>query len=161
LAGVILLFVPSIPQGSQTKTLDVGAGQGEYLLVENISGFSIIGSVPVFISWTSTGPMDVVAAACPHFCSNESQIDDLSSTVFQNLVSAGSISLSPPNGGAIFVGWFQEITNPPSISLTFTVWNYLPLAPPLLLGSGSALVALAVIYRPPYVPPAESSPARM
>jgi len=145
LSGVTLAFLPVVPQGSHTLTLVFPPGDYDYFLKENISGFSITGSIPVSIPWSSNGSMDVVAAACAHYCSNQSQLP-ASSIVYENLVTTGRISLSVPNGGSIFVAWYQQTDHPPSTTLTYTVWGGLTLAPPILLSSGLAAVVLGVMF---------------
>jgi len=127
------------------------------VLTENISGFSITGSIPVSIPWTSAGEMDVVAAACAHYCSNLSRLP-LSSTIYQELLSTGSVSLNVPNGGSIFVAWYLQMDYLHSITLTFTVWTGLTPAPPVLLGLGGPVVVLGALFRRMDGPRIQSSP---
>jgi hypothetical protein len=145
-SGAILFFVPVVPQASHTRTLEFPPGDSDYFLKENISGFSLTGTIPVIISWSSNGSIDVVASACPHYCSNQSQLPS-NSIVYESLVTSGSVYLSVPNGGAIFVAWYQQTDQPPSTALTYTVWTGLTPAGPILLISGSAVVVLGVTFR--------------
>lgn len=145
LSGVIVIFVPVVRQGSGSRTLVYPPGDRYYILTENISGFSITGTIPVTIQWSTNGSVDVVAAACVRYCSNESQLPP-GSTVYQNLLTSGSFSLNVTNGGSIFVAWFQQTDHPPTTALTYTVWTGLTAAPPVLLGLGAAVVVLGVVF---------------
>lgn len=146
LSGAILIFVPVVPQASHAEILKFPPGNYDYFLRENISGFSVTGFIPVDIPWNSNGSMDVVAAACVHYCSNQSQLPS-SSIVYETLVNASAVFLWVPNGGSIFVAWYQQTDHPPSSSLSYTVWTGLTPAGPILLVSGSAGVVLGISFR--------------
>lgn len=144
LSGTVLIYVPVVSQGSHTRTLEYPPGNWYYILTENISGRSLTGMIPVSISWSSNGSMDVVAAACNHPCLNESQLPK-NSTTYQNLVTSGTVALDVRNGGSIFVAWFQQTDHPPSTEFTYTVWTVQTTAPPVLLVSGSIILVLGVM----------------
>ena len=145
MAGAVLLFVPVVPQGSHNETIALdSANGGWYQLTENISGFSITGGIPVSVSWTSSGEVYLDAAGCSHYCDNVSQVANYMQ-VEGGL--SGSISLTQPNGGSIFLAWAQQTDPPTSVNFTYSITTGLTVVGPALLIAGSISLILGVAMR--------------
>jgi len=144
-AGAVLLFVPVVPQGSHTETIAIdSANRGWYQLTENISGVSVTGGIPVSVSWTSSGEVYVDAAGCSHYCDNVSQVANYMQV---EAGLSGSISLTQPNGGSIFLAWAQQSEPPTSINFTYSITTGLTVVGPVLLIAGSISLILGIAMR--------------
>jgi len=152
LVGVALLYVPVVPQFTSTQTVSLQSqNRGWYFLLENVSGYSITGVVPVLVSFTSSALVDVEFATCTDVCHNFTQLQQGQRVAGTNQigilvgVTGGSISLNQPNGGSIWVAWGQQTTTPTSVNITYSVTTGLTVAGPLLLTAGSAVLVSGIL----------------
>jgi uncharacterized membrane protein len=150
--GAVLLFVPLVPQSSQTVSSD-SAVPGE---VFSVSGFSLTGSIPVTISWTSDSPVIVAAATCSGNCES-SNVSSVSGVTTQTGTS-GTINLNQPDGGE--VGFFVVSESPGGhANATFNVKTALTSVGSILLIVGILVLILGVVLRSgPKNPPASAPP---
>jgi hypothetical protein len=95
--GAVLLFVPLVPQADQT----IKSNSSLPVSVFSVSGFSITGSIPVSVSWTSNASVIVVGAAGGNIAN--SNISSVSGIVTQTGTS-GSFTLNQPDGGEVVLG---------------------------------------------------------
>ena len=150
--GAVLLFVPITDQGTQTVTSSAPE-------VLQVSGFSITGSIPVSISWTSSSAVEVLAAACSSSC-DTGNINAISGLTIQSGTS-GSFTLNQPNGGEIVLGVIT--TGGSSASATFTVKTALSLVGTILLLVGIVILIVGAVLRSrpkaEAMPPAPVEPA--
>jgi len=152
IVGAALLYVPVVPQYRSTETVSLQSpDRGWYFLLENVSGYSITGVVPVLVSFTSSDIVDVEYATCTDVCHNFTQLQQgqrVAGTYqigILTLVTGGSISLNQPNGGSIWVAWGQQESSVSSVNITYSVTTGLTLAGPVLLAAGSAVLLCGVI----------------
>lgn len=129
--GAVLLFVPVVPQGNET----VSTASSTPYAVFSVGGFSLTGSIPVSISWTSSSgaAVEVVSAACSS-CST-SNATSISGITIQN-GSSGSFSLSQPDGGSVLVGAIGSSGSPTNVTFKITT---------ALTTVGSILVIVGII----------------
>ncbi|MCI4355716.1 MAG: hypothetical protein L3K18_01045 [Thermoplasmata archaeon] len=97
--GAVLLFVPLVPQPDQT----VKSNSSLPFDLFSVSGFSVTGSIPVAVSWTSNGTVTVVAAAGSSEAQYTGASGGVSGLVTQTGTS-GSFSLNQPDGGEVVLG---------------------------------------------------------
>ncbi len=137
--GAVMLFVPLVPQGSQT----VQASSSAPFYAGNVSGFSLTGNIPVSVSWTATTGVEVVAAACSAQC-DSGNIASLSDLTIQNGTS-GSFTLNQPNGGSIIMGIATSSSG--GAQATFKVTTALSTVGTILVVVGIVLVIVGVVLR--------------
>jgi hypothetical protein len=152
IVGVAFLYVPVVPQFSSTQTVSLQSpNRGWYFLLENVSGYSITGVIPVLVSFTSSDLVDVEYATCTDVCHNFTQLQQgqrVAGTYqlgILTLVTGASISLNQPNGGSIWVAWGQQTTPPTSVNITYSVTTGLTVAGPLLLTAGLAVLVSGIV----------------
>lgn len=128
--GAALLFVPLLPESNQT----VNSGSETPYYLGSVSGYSLMGSIPVSVSWSVNGstPVEVAAAACSGTCNAST---DLSGITFENGTS-GTFSLSQPNGGSVIMGVLYD--GAPSVTVTFKITVG-------LASEGTVLVVLGIV----------------
>jgi hypothetical protein len=166
LVGIVLSYVPIVPEGSHTATVALHSFASEwsgwYQFSENVSGYSLTGVIPVTISWTASAGTDADAAACFGYCHNITQVEDFMKTEGEG--TSGSFSLLQPNGGSIILALIQQSTPPASDNFSFSITAVLTVAGPVLLTLGTIAIILAGILRPkgearrPEVPSSERPP---
>jgi hypothetical protein len=127
--GAVLLFVPVVPQASQTTTSTVP------VVLLSVSGFSITGSIPVAVSWNSTTSVIVVGVACTATCNQN--VSSLSGVTLQTGTS-GSFTLNQPNGGEIGLAAENSSGSGSPSTVTFKVTTAISTV-------GSALLIVGII----------------
>jgi hypothetical protein len=132
LVGAVLLFVPVIPQTNEV----VSSSADIPFYAASVSGYSLTGSVPVAVTWTSSASTTVAAAVCSGSCTNTSQI----SGVTYQTGTSGSFTLNQPNGGSIVMG--EESSGNGTVSVTFKITSALSTVGSLLVVVG--IIALLV-----------------
>ena len=95
--GAVLLFIPISGQGTQTVS---GSAPSAF----SVSGFSITGSIPVKMAWTSSSTITIAAVACSGTCGS---LATLSGLAIQTGTS-GTITLNQPDGGQVLIGIFNS-----------------------------------------------------
>lgn len=155
-AAGVFLFVPVVPDGPHTITPAVLVSRPPhdvYFLVENLSDYSITGTVPVSISWTSSAALYMVWAICSNHRYNLTLLEAGSNNVAgcqpwdygpASGATIWTFSDNVPNGGAIVVAFDLTQLGPHSVNLTYTIWTGLTLASPVLFGAGVVSIALGV-----------------
>ncbi len=138
--GVVLLFVPLaaqpaavVPAATGPPTYDVG----------KVPGASLIGVIPVSITWSSTSYVTVIGGVCSAPCTNDSQLSDIT---VQNGTSGG-FSVNQPVDGETFVG--ANTTGNTSGTVTFKLTTALTTEASLLIVVGIIVVIVGVFLGPP------------
>lgn len=129
--GTVLLLVPVTPQPTETV-------RSQY--VGSVSGFSLIGKIAVFVTWTSAGAVQIGAAACPSTCTLS---DYGRSGAVRQYGTSGSFSLNQPDGGSIImgnVGPTPQIVGLSGPNITFHITTA-----PTTVGTGAVVVGGAVL----------------
>ena len=139
--GAVLLFVPVAGQGSQT----VNSGSSTPFELASVSGFSITGSIPISISWTSSGPAEVVAATCSATCDTSGGVSALGGVVLQTGTS-GSFTINQPNGGELVYGVVSTGGSSP-VNATFTLTTALSTVGSALLIVGIVVLIIGAVLR--------------
>jgi len=155
IVGVISLFVPAIPQQSNSAVLDprtVTPSQRWYFVEDNVSGYSITGEIPVLVSWNAGADLYLDYSVCA------SPPSGAASAFYSDEVPPGcnpwvygphgenySVSVNQPNGGSILLAWATVSWGPSNVSMSYTIWTPLPFAGPVLLTAGSISIGLGVI----------------
>lgn len=134
--GAVLMFVPLVPQASQTTT-----GSAPFAVL-SVSGFSITGSIPVAISWSAPTTVIVAAAACSHCSSNVSTV----SGVILQTGTSGSFTLDQPNGGEIAFAAVNS-TGGPSPTVTYKITTALSTVGSVLLIVGIIVLIIGVVLK--------------
>lgn len=147
--GAVLLFVPLTPQPAQTLSSS-SAAPYEF----QVSGFSITGSMPVSVSWTSNTSVILAAVACSGTCSGN--VSSLSGVVLQTGTS-GSFTLSVPDGGTVAIV-AESSTGGPS-STTVNVTTAQTSIGSILLIVGILLLIVGLVLKRKSSKPMAASPA--
>lgn len=156
--GAILLYVPVLPQGSETAMYSTSNGNPQYSYFRsNLTGISLSGTIVVDVSWTSntTTPVQVIAAACTAACDGDFQhLRD----VTNETGTRGSFVLDQPNGGSIVMGVFSTASGKDA-SVTFRITSSLATAASVLVVAGPAVAIAGVLAkrRPRSLAPAPAS----
>lgn len=137
--GAVLLFVPLAPQPAQK--LDQSSTTAPYAFT--VSGFSITGSMPVSVSWTSNTSVLLVAVSCSGSCAS-ANVSTLSGAVIQTGTS-GSFTLSVPDGGTVEIA-VGSVTGSPS-STTVNVTTAETTIGSILLIVGILLLIVGLVLR--------------
>ncbi len=137
--GAVLLFVPVGVQSS--TTIDNNSSTPE--AVQSVSGFSLTGSIPIAVSWSSPVAVTIGAVACTGTCSNVSQ---LSGITIQTGTS-GSFTLNQPNGGSIGFVVVPATGGAPSTNVTFKFTPALTTVGSILIILGIILLILGVVLK--------------
>jgi hypothetical protein len=147
--GAVLLFVPVVPQGSDSVP---SSGTNLPFLTVSVLGFSITGSIPVAVTWTATARVTVVAATCSAKCT--ANFSTISGIVLQSGTS-GSFTLNQPNGGEMrfgavsssspFVGALNASGSP--FTVTFTLTTALSTVGTVLVVIGSIVLILGAVVK--------------
>jgi len=147
LVGAVTLFVPIVSQGDQVLHVNPPA-PGAGSLVENLSGFSIIGYTPVMVSWSSSNGVyaSVLAAVCQAPCSG----NDVHGPITYENGSSGSLTLNPPNGWGIVL--IVSIDSVPA-SVTFRFVAAASTIGTCFLVGGEAFLIAGVVLRSKWKPP--------
>ncbi|MCI4352422.1 MAG: AAA family ATPase [Thermoplasmata archaeon] len=134
--GAVLLFVPVVAQPSQT----VQTTSSTPYVAFTVSGFSLTGSIPVSVSWTSTASVTVLAAACSAQCSgNPSSISGLTTQTG----TSGKFTLNQPDGGAVVLGALN--VGGAAAAVTFKVTTALTSIGSILLIVGILLLVVGIL----------------
>lgn len=147
--GALLLFVPTIPNGTHTVT-PAGLASGHWYFYEvNVTAFSVTGSVPFTLYWGSSTQLYLDYAICPTPLSNFTGFFDGSSSQDGCALSYGlesappnpatsnpGLSLSVPPGGSVVLAWGMIQAGPTPISITYTAWTGVTWVSPILLVGG-------------------------
>jgi len=152
IAGGVLLFVPAAPDGPHTVTPPVLETQQRWYWVEdNVTGFTVTGTVPLTVEWSSSAVLYLDYAICPRPQSNLSGFFNGGYTIAgcsENYGLQGSSSDLPstsvPAGGSVILGWALTQFGPQNVSITYTLWTGLTIAGPVLLTLGPVSVGLGV-----------------
>ncbi|MGD0257186.1 MAG: hypothetical protein ABSB90_04825 [Thermoplasmata archaeon] len=148
IVGAAVLFVPLVPQPNET----VSASSSAPYYAASVSGFSLTGSQPIAVSWTSSGPsVTVIAGACSGSCQSQSQV---SSITYQNGTS-GSFTLSQPNGGSILMG----VLYTGAANVTFKITTALSTVGTILLVVGILILIIGVVLKSKRAKMAAAMPA--
>jgi uncharacterized membrane protein len=166
IVGVILLiigaaisFVPVVGQGSNNLTAN-----NPY--TANATGFSITGSIPASVTWTSSGSVDFIVGTC----SNTSPTCSGGTTHewWQNDSTGGTIAFSIPTGGQVIFGILTTNATTTgsatltlaetSIGLILIIVGILLLIVGLVLKSKKQKAALAAAAEPSTPPATPPSP---
>ncbi len=138
--GAALLFVPVVPQSNET----VSSSSSTPYVIISVGGYSLTGSVPVAVSWSTNGStsVEVLAGACSATCNgSSSQISDITS---QNGTS-GSFTLNQPDGGSIIMG--VVYAGSPAVAVTFKITTALSTVGTILVVVGILILILGVVLR--------------
>jgi uncharacterized membrane protein len=137
--GAVLLFVPVVPQANET----VSTSSTLPYDIFSVGGFSLTGSIPISVSWTSSsGAVEVVAAACSS-CSSQNA-SSVSGVTIQNGTS-GSFSLSQPDGGEVLVGAIGSMSSPTNV--TFKITTALTTVGSILVIVGIVVLILGAVLK--------------
>ena len=98
--GAVLLFVPIVQQPDQT--VDTSGSSFPFGAVQ-IAGFSLTGSIPVSVTWSSPSAVTVFAATCSSGCASASSASSIGGIAIQT-GTGGTFTLSQPNGGYLVYG---------------------------------------------------------
>jgi uncharacterized membrane protein len=155
--GAVLMFVPVSSQADQT----IPAHSALPFVEFSVSGFSLTGSIPVAVSWTSTGPVTVVAVAGSTNVGNPSAA---TGATIQTGTS-GSFTINQPDGGAVVLGALNLSGNGNSSpSTTFKITTALTSVGSILLIVGILLLIVGVVLKSkskispqPMAPPMDQS----
>jgi hypothetical protein len=138
IVGAALLFVPVTPQPNQT----VSSSSDLPYYAASVSGFSLTGTMPVAVTWTSSGPtVSVVAGACSSTCNNQSQVSSLTS----QSGASGSFTLNQPNGGSILMGVLYAGSGVANV--TFKITTALTTVGTILVPIGIILLIVGVVAK--------------
>ncbi|HXW66611.1 MAG TPA: hypothetical protein VEL82_01835 [Thermoplasmata archaeon] len=157
--GAALLFVPLLPQSNETVTSTSSTPFYE----GSVSGYSLTGSIPVAVSWSTNGSVAVEVAAATASCSgtNCANVSGVSGVTFQNGTS-GSFMLDQPNGGTVVMGVIYSGSS--AVVVTFKITTALATVGTVLLIVGIVVLILGVVLRgkpkpaPAAMPPASAAP---
>jgi uncharacterized membrane protein len=138
--GAVLMFVPVVGQGSQK----VDSSSSTPYDVFSVSGFSLTGSIPVSVAWTSTAAVTIVAAACSASC-NTGDVSGISGLTEQTGTS-GSFTLNQPDGGEVLVGVVSSGSGSPATA-TFSITTALTTVGSILLVLGIVILIVGVVLR--------------
>jgi uncharacterized membrane protein len=138
--GAVLMFVPIVPQSAQK----VSSGSTLPAVIFSVSGFSVTGSIPVSVSWSSTGPVEVAAATCSGSCAS-ANASAASGVVLQSGTS-GSFTLNQPNGGQVVLVAVSTNSSSPTTT-TFNVTTALSTVGSILLILGIVLLIVGVVVK--------------
>jgi uncharacterized membrane protein len=139
--GAVLLFVPITPQPSQK----IASNSSTPVLLFSVSGFSVTGSIPISVSWSSTGPVTVAAATCSGTCQNRANVSDVSGITLQSGTS-GSFTLNQPNGGEVLIAAVNT-GGGNATTTTFNVTTALSTVGTILLIVGILLLIVGVVVK--------------
>lgn len=147
-------MVPVVPDGPHAVTAPamVNGHPVGYFLVENISGYSISGMVPVSVSWSSGVALYMSAAICSNHDYNLTRLEAFGSVSgcgsWYSGPASGATSWtdseSVPNGGSIVMVFSTVQFGPHTMNITYTVWTGLSLASTALFAAGLVSVGLGV-----------------
>ncbi len=144
--GVLLLYVPVVPQRSETATYSTSSEGVQYGYYRaNVSGYSLSGTVVVDVSWTSntSTSVQVIAAACTAACGGDYQH---LSDVTNETGTQGRFVLDQPNGGSIVMGVLSTATGKDA-SVTFKITTAFATAGSVLVVAGPVLVIVGAVVR--------------
>ena len=157
IAGGVLLFVPVVSDGPHTATPPDLATQDRWYYVEdNVTGFTVTGTVPFTLDWSSSTTLYLDYAICSHPQSNFSDFfhgnlstadcDEVYGLYGSSSNSAtGALSTGVPAGGSVVLAWGLFTYGPHNISITYTFWTGLTIAGPVLLILGLISIGLGVV----------------
>jgi hypothetical protein len=155
--GGVLWFVPVVPDGPHTVTPPVlETSQRWYWVEDNVTGFSVTGTVPFSLEWSSSAELYLDYAICP---SPQSDFTDFFNSSFRihgcsefyglqgssSEYPGGALSAGVPSGGSVVLAWALETYGPHNVSITYTFWTGLTVAGLALLILGPISIGLGVI----------------
>ncbi len=145
LVGGLLLFVPVVPSGTQTVTPPKLASEDQWYIYEvNVTAFSVTGSVPFTLFWSSTSSLYLDYATCRMPQSSFSgffngQSNESGCSEIYGLSGASNnpaLTVSVPAGGSIILGWGLFHYGPASVSISYATWTGVTWVSPILLIAG-------------------------
>ncbi|MGP8073319.1 MAG: hypothetical protein ACLPZM_09400 [Thermoplasmata archaeon] len=141
--GVVLAYVPLVPQAA----VNVTASNSPY--IAHVTGFSITGSVPGDMTWTSSSQIDLLFGWCAGLTPSFTCIGSNQSWVWNNGTS-GTVSFSVPAGGSLVVAVNGSGSASVNIKLAESTIGV------VTIGLGILLLILGVVLKrgPVPVPPA-------
>lgn len=139
--GGVLLYVPIVPQTSQT----VQSSSDTPYFLGSISGYSLTGTIAVSVTWTATSTVDVAAAACTSSCATTNSTSGVSDITYQSGTS-GSFTLNQPNSGYILMGIFDS-SGQAAANATFKITTALSTVGTVLLPVGIVLLIVGIVLR--------------
>lgn len=153
ISGGVLLFVPAVPDGPHSVTPSVLETQQRWYWVEqNVTGFTVTGSIPFTLDWSSSAELYLDYAICSKPQSNLSNFftggqSPAGCNEFYGLQGSApqSNAWSVPPGGSVVLAWALLQFGPHNVSITYTIWTGLTTAGPVLLTLGLIAVVLGVI----------------
>ena len=143
--GVLLLFVPVVPSGTQTVTPPKLASEDQWYIYEvNVTTFSVTGSVPFTLFWSATSSLYLDYATCRMPQSNFSglfngQFSENGCSEFYGLAGASNnpaLTVSVPAGGSIILAWGLFQSGQASVSISYSTWTGVTWVSPLLIVAG-------------------------
>ncbi|HKV89889.1 MAG TPA: hypothetical protein VJQ43_01690 [Thermoplasmata archaeon] len=157
--GAVLLFVPVVPQAKQT----IGPSSSIPGVILSVSGVSLTGSIPVSVSWSSTGPVTVGGATCAANCESINATGVSNPTIESG--TSGSFTLNQPNGGSLVLIAFSfgsgpnGFANRSNATTTFTLTTALSTVGSILLIVGILLLIVGLVLKSKKAKMAASAPA--
>jgi hypothetical protein len=151
--GLVLVFVPLAPQGSSK----VNSSSTQPFEVLSVSGFSLTGSIPVSVSWSSEAIVLVAGASCSSSCETGS-IQSLGGVAIQTGTS-GSFTLNQPDGGEIVLEAIPVSGNSSSgATTTFNVTTAMTTVGSAVAIVGIVIVLVGIVLRSKRKAPAPTAP---
>lgn len=141
IVGAVLLFVPVVPQASET----VQSNSSAPYYLGSISGFSLTGSIPISVSWTSTSSVEVIAAAVSCSGSGCTNVSQISGTTAESGTS-GSFTLNQPDGGSIIMG-IASVTGGGTANATFKITTAITTVGSILVIVGILLLIVGLVLK--------------
>jgi len=139
--GAVLMFVPVAAQSAQ----NVDTSSSSPYAVLSVSGFSLTGNIPVSVSWTASGTVEVISAACSASC-DTGNASAISGVTIQTGTS-GSFTLNQPDGGEILVGAINPSLSGAGQNVTFNITTALTSVGTILLFVGIVILIVGVVLR--------------
>lgn len=151
--GAVLLFVPVVPQASET----VSSSSDTPYYVGQVSGFSLTGTIAVSVTWSAPSSVSIVAGACTSACANGSASNSSVTDLTLQSGTSGSFTLNQPNGGYIVMGVVSS--NQAPTNATFTITTALATVGTVLVPVGVLVLIVGVIRKKKTAAPAPATTA--
>lgn len=154
LLGAVLMLVPLITSSSETLH------SFPQYYEANVTGFSITGSIPGTLAWTSNGSITFFLGTCSVALTNDRCPG--TNTTQNESGTSGTFNFNVPSGGVVFAGFYSASAATASIAVKLAQTTIAV----LLLIVGVLLLIVGLVLRrkgpkmaaPTVAPPAPSSP---